>query len=69
MLINRWTIFEFPLYFAESKKKKNGRKKKKEVKVYIDVKIYLEIEKWQRMINHDLCRSRNFPEYYLVIGL
>lgn len=39
MLINRWTIFEFPLYFAESKKKKNGRKKKKEVKVYIDVKI------------------------------
>lgn len=27
MLINHWTIFEFPLYFAESKKKKWKKEK------------------------------------------
>lgn len=69
MLINRWTIFEFPLYFAESKKKKMEERKRRKSKFTSMSRSYLEIERWERMINHDLCRSRNFPEYYLVIGL
>lgn len=65
-----WTIFEFLLYFAESKKKKKMEERKRRKSKFTPMsRSYLEIERWERMINHDLCRSRNFPEYYLVIGL
>lgn len=34
MLINHWTIFEFPLYFAESKKKKWKKEKEGSQSLY-----------------------------------